>query len=223
MADVEYFLGIDPGKGGGIVILDHLGTVIRAIKMPATDRDLLEALGVHFPTVGAESEGAIWVTPTRALLERVSSSPQMGVVSAFTFGKGYGAVQMALTAARIPFDLVSPQCWQQAMGCRTGGDKNISKRRAQQLFPTVTVTHAIADALLLAEYCRRYWRVGVPQEKKTDGEKGSPNAGAEKGERQEKSSVYEVYAKGSISKILEERAAGAGATGARADPQRRTR
>ena len=33
-------------------------------------------------------------------------------------------------------------------------DKNVTKNRAQQLWPTIKVTHAIADALLLGEYCR---------------------------------------------------------------------
>jgi hypothetical protein len=40
----------------------------------------------------------------------------------------------------------------------TKGDKHISKQRAQQLFPSAKVTHAIADALLLAEYCGRVHR-----------------------------------------------------------------
>ena len=79
----------------------------------------------------------------------------MGCVSAFTFGRGYGALLMALTAARIPFDVVQPAKWQQGLGCRSGGDKHVTKRRAQQLFPSVTVTHALADALLIAEFCRR--------------------------------------------------------------------
>jgi len=41
------------------------------------------------------------------------------------------------------------------MGCLTKGDKNVSKRRAQELFPALKVTHAIADALLIAEFARR--------------------------------------------------------------------
>lgn len=41
------------------------------------------------------------------------------------------------------------------MGCLTKGDKNISKARAQQLFPTAKITHATADALLLAEWRRK--------------------------------------------------------------------
>jgi hypothetical protein len=44
------------------------------------------------------------------------------------------------------------------MQCLTGGDKNISKRRAQELFPSLKITHAVADALLIAEYGRRLER-----------------------------------------------------------------
>jgi len=151
-----HFIGIDPGVSGGIAVLAESGAVVETHKMPATERDILdifEALRVPYGVVGA-----------RALLERVSASPQMGVVSAFTFGRGVGRLEMALTAARIAFDYITFGKWQQIMCCRTGGDKNISKRRAQQLFPSLTITHAIADALLLAECCRRMERANVKEE-----------------------------------------------------------
>jgi Holliday junction resolvasome RuvABC endonuclease subunit len=90
-----------------------------------------------------------------AAIERVHSSPQMGVKSAFTFGNGFGHLEMALTAASIPFERVRPQVWQKALACMTKGDKNVSKRRAQELFPSMKITHAIADSLLIAEYNRR--------------------------------------------------------------------
>ena len=62
---------------------------------------------------------------------------------------------MALTAVKVPYTLVRAPAWQKAMGCLTHGDKNISKRRAEQLFPSVKMTHALSDALLIAEFCRR--------------------------------------------------------------------
>jgi hypothetical protein len=34
----------------------------------------------------------------------------------------------------------------------TKGDKNVSKRKAQELFPQIKVNHYIADALLIAAY-----------------------------------------------------------------------
>jgi Holliday junction resolvasome RuvABC endonuclease subunit len=158
-------IGIDPGKLGGIAVLDDVGNVIATHKMPETPRDLLDLLD------GYSHNDPRYGQP-RALIERVSASPQMGVVSAFTFGKGLGALEMALTAARIPFDWIIPAKWQQAMQCRSGGDKNITKRRAQQLFPHLTVTHAIADALLLAETCRRT-HAGILQRGDSDGKKDS--------------------------------------------------
>jgi hypothetical protein len=45
--------------------------------------------------------------------------------------------------------------WQGALECLSGGSKNVTKLRAQQLFPGEKVTHGSADALLIAEYGRR--------------------------------------------------------------------
>jgi hypothetical protein len=137
------FIGLDPGVTGGIAFQQMPG-VVSAVKMPETDRDLFDLLhsyGIH--------SGA------HAMLERVSCSPQMGVKSVWTFACGYGRLRMALTAAGIPYDEVSPLRWQNALGCRSKGDKNVTKARAQALFPDIKVTHAIADAILLSEYCRR--------------------------------------------------------------------
>jgi hypothetical protein len=140
---MKLYLGIDPGLSGGIAFVPETGTPW-AHKMPETDRDLLDLLSDN-----------ISLHTATALLELVHSSPQMGVKSAFTFGEGYGRLQAVLTALRVPYERVRPQAWQKAMGCLTKGDKNVSKRRAQELFPTLKVTHATADALLIAEYNRR--------------------------------------------------------------------
>jgi hypothetical protein len=56
---------------------------------------------------------------------------------------------------KIPFEEVSPVKWQKVMGCLSKGDKNVTKAAAQRLFPDIKITHAIADALLIAEYGRR--------------------------------------------------------------------
>jgi hypothetical protein len=140
---MKLYIGIDPGLSGGIAFIPTSGEPW-AHKMPETDRDLIDLLRDSTRDMEA-----------RATLEFVSSSPQMGVKSAFTFGEGYGRLQMALTALGVPYERVRPAVWQKAMGCLTKGDKNVSKRRAQELFPALKVTHAIADALLIAEFARR--------------------------------------------------------------------
>ena len=132
-------IGIDAGKNGGIAWITDGKPCVE--KMPDTLQDLWEL----FRDITSEGE-------CRAYLEQIHSSPQMGVVSSFTFGNGFGHLEMALTAAGIPFERVRPQVWQKAMGCMTRGDKNVSKRRAQELFPSIKVNHYIADALLIASY-----------------------------------------------------------------------
>jgi len=128
-----------------MAVVDGEGNFVAATKMPAEEQRILEFLDGH----------SLGMSDTHAVLELVRSSPQMGVVSAFTFGRGYGGLRMALTAMCVDYTEVTPQKWQKFMGCRTGGDKNVSKDKAIELFPKVKVTHAIADALLLAEYARR--------------------------------------------------------------------
>lgn len=137
-------IGIDPGVGGGMAYINPAANEIETIAFKnATERDICDAIVrwtfMHQP---------------HAMIEKVASSPQMGVVSAFTFGKSYGFLRGLLTG-RTPFEEISPQKWQKAMECLTKGDKNVSKARAQQLFPQLKITHAIADALLIAEFARR--------------------------------------------------------------------
>jgi Holliday junction resolvasome RuvABC endonuclease subunit len=142
-------IGIDPGQSGGIAWIADGKACVE--KMPETIADLWELFE------GIARDHAMIYRPQdcKAYIEIVHSSPQMGVKSAFTFGNGFGHLEMALTAANIPFERVRPQKWQQAMGCMTKGDKNVSKRRAQELYPQIKVTHATADALLIATYGTR--------------------------------------------------------------------
>jgi len=145
------FMGIDPGKSGGIALISPEGDRYLAWKIPQTERDLWDL----FSKIKEQTKFA--------LIEHVHSTPQMGVRSAFTFGQGYGTLRGLLIASEIPFDEVRPLKWMTHHRCKTGGDKNVSKRKAQQLFPKLKITHAIADALLIAEYCRQMRLGGVDE------------------------------------------------------------
>jgi hypothetical protein len=141
-------IGIDPGASGGIAFIpDNNPAKAWAVKMPETLADLWHELD--------SLEWAHNLNNMHCCLEKVHSMPGQGVASSFKFGQGFGHLEMALTAAKIPFTYVTPQKWQKELGCLTGGNKNVSKSRAQQLFPHIKCTHAISDALLIAEYCRR--------------------------------------------------------------------
>lgn len=138
-------IGIDPGTSGGIVAIDANSVIVAATKMPETASDIVE----WFNELDDNELDSKFAT-----LEKVASSPQMGVRSAFTFGRGRGVLEGVLCALQIPFEEVSPYRWQKDLSCLTKGDKNVTKRKAQQLWPDTKITHYIADAALLAVYGR---------------------------------------------------------------------
>jgi crossover junction endodeoxyribonuclease RuvC len=142
------YIGIDPGKSGGIASINGVTGHAATIKLTETPADVADWLACEKSYPG----------PIVARIEKVSSSPQMGVTSAFTFGRSFGWLLGVLDVLRIPYEFVTPQKWQKHMGCLTGGDKNVSKAAAQRLWPNLKITHANADALLIAEYCRRVHR-----------------------------------------------------------------
>lgn len=147
---MKTIIGIDVGANGGIAWITDDKACVE--KMPDTLQDLWDLI-LDIRDGGEPRQRLMKsVYGYKAYIEQVASSPQMGVVSSFSFGRGYGNLEMALTAAGIPFERVRPQVWQKELSCLTGGDKNVSKRRAQELFPHLKVTHATADALLIAHY-----------------------------------------------------------------------
>ena len=143
---MKIYIGIDPGKSGAIAFVPETGKPW-TVKCSETDKDISDAF------LEIEHEELY------ACIEKVGpgvfGAGKMGSKSAFTFGASFGGLLMLLTCHGVRFNRVLPRTWQTAMQCMTGGDKNVSKRRAQELFQEIKITHAIADALLIAEYARR--------------------------------------------------------------------
>lgn len=144
-------IGGDPGTRGGIAVLDFLGHVLFLAAF-RPDMSLIEFRDVCRQAAAMAGPGA------RAWVERVNSRPGEGHVGVFTFGRGFGWLEMGLAAHDVDVRHVSPLMWQARLECLTGGNKNVSKRRAIDLFGAQVgekkITHAVADALLIAEYGR---------------------------------------------------------------------
>jgi len=142
------YIGIDPGQSGGMAVLTETGVYgVNSFK-DKTLRDIYEMFDFSEEMT----------VSSFAFIENVHSMPKQGVSSSFKFGQNFGRLEGILTAKRIPFDYVLPQKWQKEMGCLSRGDKNVTKAKAQSLFPSEKITHQVADALLLADYCRRVKR-----------------------------------------------------------------
>jgi len=141
------YIGIDPGQAGGVawIIDGHIDAI------PFRDEDGICELFTNITEAR---------TPSRIVLEHVHAMPKQGVASTFKFGQNYGWWRGFLTAWNRHWQDVQPRVWQKSLGCLTGGKKNITKAFAFRLVTEsgsrdVRVTHAVADAICLAEYARR--------------------------------------------------------------------
>lgn len=143
------YIGIDPGKNGGIAIMDDIGVLVT----PFSEESLLKKL-----------DGILFLDDAICILEHVHAMPKQGVSSTFNFGMNFGFIQGVLKAYKIPFELVSPQKWKKEFSCTS--DKNTSIDVCKRLFPKVnlkttercTKDHdGMAEALLMAEYGRRHY------------------------------------------------------------------
>src|SRR3990167_995534 len=105
-------LGIDPGASGGLALIGD--GFVEAHKMPQTRMDLVQTIEQYMPHID------------RAIIERVRSSPQMGVTSAFTFGCNYERILAVLTVLRIPFEEVTPGTWQKGFMLKKGKGLGLS-------------------------------------------------------------------------------------------------
>lgn len=161
------YVGIDPGANGGIAIIESINGEIVGVelfKFPKKDEELADLLAKAIPVV----DYACW-------LEHVHAMPNQGVVSTFTFGKNFGVVCGILIANNVNFSFVRPQYWQKILaidprrkGVSRGSDgflridnetksewKDRLKKTAKRMYPELRITLNTADALLIAEACRR--------------------------------------------------------------------
>lgn len=162
----QFYLGCDPGKEGGLAIVSSNRELMWYERMGESPADIWRLF--EYYTSGKYTNRIEY-----AVLEFVSYFPGMGGVSAFTFGGNYYALQMALTAAKIPYSIVRPMKWQKefnvpARGGSTAKARSEHKERlrkiAQRLYPApnsgiwdeaLKIQRACCDAILLSEYARR--------------------------------------------------------------------
>jgi crossover junction endodeoxyribonuclease RuvC len=147
--------GIDPGAVSG-------GCAIVAINDGAAPQ-LIDA--IDLPTIGVKAKQRIdvlalrtWLLqhkPDRAVIERGQAMPRQGASSGFKFGRGCGALEAAIQLLEIPLTIIEPTAWKKFYQLR-GGDKESSRQRALQLFPSAhpllahKKDHGRAEASLIA-------------------------------------------------------------------------
>lgn len=152
---MKRWIGIDVGANGAIAMIAEDGTV----EIYELNDDIL---------IAACKEWGF--DECVCCVEQVSSSPQMGVKSAFSFGEGFGGIKMCLKCNGIPFETVRPQKWKTEFGANISRSSPLKEKKAKdievckRLYPNVSLKRTpkcrtdddnFADALLMATYAKR--------------------------------------------------------------------
>ena len=125
--------GIDPGFTGAISIYRPELELMEVHDMPvmksAKGKTILNLRGVLDILEPEDFEHNI------AVIEQVGAMPGQGVSSMFRFGQGFGQLEMAIAAHKLPVHYVTPQKWKGHF--KLSRDKGVSRSVAIQRFPQV--------------------------------------------------------------------------------------
>lgn len=140
-------IGVDSGKSGAAAYITD-GTLVE-VRPFGGDITICRTITQN-----------ISISPGHYFIERVTASPNMGVVSAFTFGKWAEAVETTARLSVGDVHMVKPVVWQNAIGVFSQGDKKKLYEHAKKLFPNEhsakMFNKATSDAVLIAYYGWRY-------------------------------------------------------------------
>jgi crossover junction endodeoxyribonuclease RuvC len=153
-------IGIDPGLDGAVAIIHS------PVEIDIFDTPTLTVVGEKSRRKYNAAAMAAILEPLQTeqaliVLESVHSMPKQGVASSFNFGEGLGIWKGIIAAYKLPLEMPSPQRWKKAILADQGKDKDASRYKAIQLFPSLAEQlsrkkdDGRAEAVLLAEYGRR--------------------------------------------------------------------
>lgn len=163
-------VGIDPGQTGAIASIcgEHANVwdIPTGVRLSGGKRRTFVDANMLADLLGLTVLGD-FLDPDDALVwvEWAQASPQMGTVSAFRYGEGFGLIRGILAHLRVPVRLVRASQWKRGMGLVVEGggdfeavDKGTSLDLARKLYPQLA--HMLerdrdngrAEALLIAHY-----------------------------------------------------------------------
>ena len=143
------FIGIDPGKSGGITLISKEG--IETTKCPKEPSDM----AIFFEYfIGDTAPANIGI-----LIERVWARPTNGSRHAFAYGFNYGIWFGIIARKDIALHTVLPNAWMQYFNCPKWLEYNERKRwfkeKAKEFYPKIKkITLATADSILIAKYAK---------------------------------------------------------------------
>jgi crossover junction endodeoxyribonuclease RuvC len=157
-----HYIGIDPGLSGGIAYTNEKGYMV-SFPMPVLSIGGKKEIDIKTLTIWFKNNS---YACKMVGIEIQHAMPKQGVTSMFKIGKGYGILLGILNALNIPFAELRANEWQKEMfkGQPKGNTKDLSKKIAQQLYPTLdfkatarctNIHDGMTDACLIATYIKQ--------------------------------------------------------------------
>lgn len=152
---IKRWIGVDVGKEGAFAMIPEEGE----IEVYPMDEWMLAAM-----------LQAWCMDECTVYIEKASVRPGQGISSSGTFMEGAGFIRGLVTAYHMSFEIIPPPKWKKMFGANLGKEFSYAEKKAKdiqicrQLFPDIplrktprckTDSDGMADALLIAEYCRR--------------------------------------------------------------------
>lgn len=152
-----FFGGIDPGRNGGIVILEKgefpFPVLVLYQKMPVWPSGELDTKILQTWIV---SRCGNQLNSLFFAIEKAQAMPGQGVSSMFRYGYSFGKVVGLVEGMDIKFDLVPPKKWKGEVLSGTKKDKEaailFAERNSPEIWKDQKPHDGIADA-----YCMAYW------------------------------------------------------------------
>lgn len=153
---MKTYMGIDPGSTGAVAVISSEQVRVKQIPLTANKecdiKEIVSFLDPYFPNI------------TICYIEKAQSMSNQGVKSMFTYGKTYGMLRAMLEIMGVPYQEISPQSWKKHFSLikKTKAD---SIAVAMKIFPMLDKSvffgprggkkDGVAEALLIAEFCKR--------------------------------------------------------------------
>ena len=145
------YIGIDPGKSGGITM--SYKKEVKTYKCPQKTEDMAILLSLLISDTPASK--------VKVLMERVWARPNNAVRAAFSYGVNYGQWMGIIACHEIPLQTCLPNDWMKYFGCPKDlsytDRKKWHKDKAKYFYPELNVTLMTADSILIADFARNHF------------------------------------------------------------------
>ena len=152
-------IGIDPGLGGGIAVLDDL-KIFDVYDMPIMSEGKKNKNQLNSAQlVNIIKKNIISNEDTFLIVEQVSAMPGQGVTSMFNFGQTFGSIKGICAALNLPIFFVRPAKWKKHFDL-INSSKDASRTKVIEMYPSISPRLSKkkdvnkADAILIARYFR---------------------------------------------------------------------